>query len=381
MGPDRLCDAMAFAGQLDSVKATLRSRPRKGAFCSTLAQLRRDNAVRARRTVAPGWLQRSAQEPGSSRLRMGASGSESIPQVGVAVTREAGKNDTMRELLVSKHRDNRTLDSAQPFHIQVHEIPCITHTQVPEGLQKLDDALRQDGGLGHEFEWVVITSPEAAHNFLFAVEAAAQSTESSNSDAYAALANVKVAAVGKATCDALEEGGVSVDFVPSVAYADALGTELPKSDLSLSSQTGCKVLYPASARAQRTLQTTLEQRGFQVTRLNIYDTVAAVFSERERHLAGHSVDIACFASPSAVSAWHKEMQGVLPACAVCIGKSSALRCVELGMAEHTVFFPQNPGVGSWAEMVFVAAASLLEMNSFTTFSGKPSEALEAGPQN
>ena len=60
------------------------------------------------------------------------------------------------------------------------------------------------------FEWICITSPESASVFL-------------ESWAAAGSPHVRVAAVGKATGEVLEAGGITVGFVPSKVRADHLG--------------------------------------------------------------------------------------------------------------------------------------------------------------
>jgi uroporphyrinogen-III synthase len=71
----------------------------------------------------------------------------------VVLTREKGKNDKMQTLL-SKHG------------IQCVELPLIEHTDGPDRGQ-LPEALQQGG-----FDWVTVTSPEAASVFLEAWEQA-----------------------------------------------------------------------------------------------------------------------------------------------------------------------------------------------------------------
>ena len=60
------------------------------------------------------------------------------------------------------------------------------------------------------FEWICITSPESASVFLESWTAAGRP-------------HVRVAAVGKATGEVLEAGGISVGFVPSKVRIDPLG--------------------------------------------------------------------------------------------------------------------------------------------------------------
>lgn len=216
--------------------------------------------------------------------------------------------------------------------------------------------------------------------------------------------HVSVACVGKATGDALRAGGVSPVFTPSKATGETLAAEIPlphpaADDTGVaaapeaeetsaggeggpsSPRGGPRVLYPASAKAQNTLESGLRARGFEVRRLNTYDTVPATWDESaEAAAAGASV--AAFGSPSAVKTWAARM-GVVAAgvggaggegsdggggsgggaLAACIGETSARACREAGWAESAIFYPEKPGMEGWAKAVGNALAAVQALPS------------------
>ena len=241
----------------------------------------------------------------------------------VALTREEGKNDKLRKALHSNEKISGS--------IQIHEIPCIEHADGPD-IGKLVPTLSSS-----QFDYIAITSPEAAKVFA-----------TSWADAGRPKLGV-VAAVGKATQEALTKFGVEVAFVPSKATAETLVKELPPSAAAVDEDRPTTILYPASAKAQDTLQNGLEGRGFYVTRLNTYDTVPASWNSDQMSLA-QSATVACFASPSAVKAWLKNTSAFEKsrALAACIGETSAKACRNNEWKEEDIFYPEKPGVDGWA---------------------------------
>lgn len=256
----------------------------------------------------------------------------------VALTREEGKNDKLHKAILSNERIEQISNV-----VQIHELPCTEHANGPD-IEKLAPKLSTSASI---FDYVAITSPEAAKVFASAWNEAGQPQLG------------MVTAVGKATQESLEECGIDVAFVPSKATAATLVIELPESDRAISENRSTTLLYPASAKAQNTLQDGLEERGFTVTRLNTYDTVPASWTDEQISLAKSS-NISCFASPSAVKAWLKntselETPRVL---ACCIGETSASACKANGWEECNIFYPDKPGVGGWTTAVADALESL-----------------------
>jgi uroporphyrinogen-III synthase len=247
----------------------------------------------------------------------------------VAATREQGKN----EQLIKGIRD---------IHLNPVELPCIAHADGPD-FSSLQDTL-----VNNHWDYVTITSPEAAR-VLSSVWQHCTWQKKTPPPA--------VVAVGKATEVALQAAGIAVAFCPSKATAEVLVQELPLPSSSKQQQQQPRVLYPASARAQTTLQDGLTQRGFTVVRLNTYDTVTAHWNEQETTLADQ-VQIACFASPSAVKGWLVNTENNKKVLAACIGETSAKACREKGWNEEHIFYPEKPGMEGWVNAVAEAAASL-----------------------
>ena len=256
----------------------------------------------------------------------------------VALTREEGKNDKLHKAILSNERIEQISNV-----VQIHELPCIEHANGPD-IEKLVPILSTSA---LTFDYVAITSPEAAKVFASEWNEAGQPKIG------------MVAAVGKATQESLKEYGIDVALVPSKATAATLVKELPESDSAISEKRSTTLLYPASAKAQNTLQDGLEKRGFTVTRLDTYDTVPATWTDEQISLAKTS-NIACFASPSAVKAWLKNTSKLETprALACCIGETSASACRANGWEESNIFYPDKPGVDGWMTAVADALESL-----------------------
>ena len=235
----------------------------------------------------------------------------------VALTREEGKNEKLK----------KALEEAGFF--ETVELPCIAHADGPD-LPTLSERLQES------WDYVIVTSPEAAKVVASAWNAVANNPP-------------KVAAVGKATQEALNQCGIDVFFTPTKATAATLVVELP-------GEAPCRILYPASCKARKTLQEGLEGRGFEVVRLNTYDTVTASWTEQEIESA-QKCNVACFASPSSVTGWLKNTDNDQSVLAACIGETSAAACREKGWSEDRIFYPDKPGIDGWVEAVEQATQS------------------------
>lgn len=208
----------------------------------------------------------------------------------------------------------------------------------------------KDEGLAY----VIVTSPEAAKVFLGGWKAGGKPS-------------VRVACVGKATGEVLEDDGIAPVFTPSKATGATLAAEIPlpssspmTNDESQEHTGRPRVLYVASARAQKTIEQDMAARGFDVRRLNTYDTVPAQWSA-EAHAAAAGVSVAAFGSPSAVKTWVSKMEATQDrgngALAACIGETSAEACRGAGWPETAIFYPDKPGIEGWVEAVSEALAA------------------------
>ncbi|KAI2495988.1 Uroporphyrinogen-III synthase HemD [Fragilaria crotonensis] len=279
--------------------------------------------------------------------------SSSHPAITIALTREEGNNDKLKKELTSLLLLNKNDDDASPTTEEpttIVELPCIAHAD-GEDLPRLEETLRQG-----TFDYIVVTSPEAARVLATAYLAVTNTHnndgDDDRSDPSTALAASKVAAVGKATRETLEKLGIPVDFCPTKATAQTLVQELPATSVQQdNNDRPATVLYPASARAATTLQDGLEaSKRFVVTRLNTYDTMTAVWTDEQKDLASH-VTVVCFGSPSAVEAWLLNSNNNRNVLAACIGETSAAACREFQFPEENIFFPEKPGIPGWAQAV------------------------------
>jgi uroporphyrinogen-III synthase len=172
---------------------------------------------------------------------------------------------------------------------------------------------------------VVLSSPQAASVFL---------------DYWAnnGKPGVKVATVGKGSSKPLVSAGIQPCFEPSDSTAETFSKELP-------STLGKRILYPTSSLAENTMQRGLESRGFQVTRLNTYETVEAAWSSEELADA-RDVDIVAFASPSAVRTWQNRCGTSYVA--VTIGPTTAKAAEKF---KEVISPKESKGIQAWADLI------------------------------
>ncbi|KAI3522112.1 hypothetical protein L1887_11591 [Cichorium endivia] len=251
-------------------------------------------------------------------VRASSSPANSFSNHRVVVTRERGKNDKLITAL-EKHGINSL------------ELPLIQHKQLPD-LEKLISLLSTTS-----FDWIIITSPEAALVFLQAWKAAG-------------TPSVKIAVVGSGTGSIFDETAPSlVAFTPSKATGKVLALELPKT-----SSERCTVLYPASAKAGNDIEEGLSKRGFHITRLNTYTTEPVQHVDQTILQQALTATVVAVASPSAVRAW----VNLLPepenwnGSIACIGETTASAARKLGLT--SVYHPSSPGLQGWVDTIFDA---------------------------
>lgn len=268
-------------------------------------------------------LYRRASSPVSAKFPRSVAASSISVQPKVVVTRERGKNDGLIKAL-EKHG------------IYCLELPLIEHMQLPD-MSQLSSLLS-----GTSFDWIVITSPEAGSVFLDAWKAAG-------------TPYVKIGVVGAGTARVLEEIQQSmkqfldVSFVPSKATGKVLASELPKVRNS-----GCTVLYPASAKASSEIEKGLSERGFEVIRLNTYTTVPVQHVDQVVLNQALSAPVVAVASPSALRAWINLIpeQERWNSSVACIGETTAAAAKKLGL--KNVYYPADPGLDGWIDSILEA---------------------------
>ncbi|GMH16676.1 hypothetical protein Nepgr_018517 [Nepenthes gracilis] len=252
-----------------------------------------------------------------------SSSSSLHPNRKVVVTRERGKNGKLINAL-AKHG------------VSCLELPLIQHVQGPD-FSRLSSLL----SAGMEFDWIIITSPEAGAVFLDAWRAAGSPL-------------VKIGVVGSGTASIFKEVTQSshtleVAFTPSKATGNVLASELPKSG-----DKKCSVLYPASEKASNEVEEGLSNRGFQVTRLNTYTTMPVHHVDQQVLKEALAAPVIAVASPSAIRTWvelvpSKELWNNAVAC---IGETTGLTAKGLGL--QNVYYPENPGLEGWVSSILDA---------------------------
>ncbi|KAK9855768.1 hypothetical protein WJX84_006925 [Apatococcus fuscideae] len=191
------------------------------------------------------------------------------------------------------------------------------------------------------WNWIVLTSPEAAAVFLEAWQAAGQ-------------LQVQVAVVGQGTANILEDfpgfDKKYIRFIPTKADGKTLASTLP------SGREGITVLYPASAKASTDVQDILKSRGFKCKMIRTYTTKTVEELTQQQLDAAASARVVTFASPSAIKAWVKHCGGLTHQKPVaCIGKTTADAAKALGLQK--VYWPDNPGIAGFVASIMDALAS------------------------
>ena len=144
--------------------------------------------------------------------------------------------------------------------------------------------------------------------------------------------HLKVAAVGHATAQVLNQRGWSVDLVPDDANAAALVAAFE------ANETPVRVLFPASSRALPTIATGLSQLGAEVVQVEAYRTEPAALDIKEcmSWVSRDAIGAVTFASPSAVIELERSLGrenfdrllGAVPA--VAIGPTTARELTDRG---------------------------------------------------
>ncbi|XXG70776.1 hypothetical protein AAC387_Pa07g0180 [Persea americana] len=240
----------------------------------------------------------------------------------VVVTRQHGKNKTL-------------ITALGRYGVPCLELPLIEHIKGP-------DRNRLSTVLNTAFDWILITSPEAASVFLDAWKAAG-------------TPNVRIGVVGAGTERIFEEvkrlwgGSPKVAFFPSKAIGKVLASELPKCRNKT-----CTVLYPAPAKAGNEIEEVLSDRGFVVTRLNTYSTVPVCDVNLTVLTQALSAPVIAVASPSAVRAWVNliSRSESWNNSIACIGETTALAAKRLGL--KNVFHSEYPGLEGWVNSILDA---------------------------
>lgn len=249
----------------------------------------------------------------------------------VALTREEGKNDALRNAIMATNLKDS---------VECVDLPSV-ETVIGDDCCMLGAAL-----VGREWAWVVVTSPEAA---------AVLCEEWSDNG----KPNLRAAAVGEATADVLRKFGITVGFVPSKATGRTLVDELPPAEAE---EIPPDVLYPASELAGPVVEEGLRAKGYNVVRLNTYSTESAVWPADFKETA-KTVSVVTFASPSSVQGWIRNCAPEDSLKVACIGETSRKAAIAAGFLESNVYCPESPSVANWVDAISNALRGAPELAS------------------
>ncbi len=194
---------------------------------------------------------------------------------------------------------------------QVLEVPTIVIAGPADGGAALAAAgvrLREGA-----FEWVALTSTNAVDALFTHLHDARQ------------LADARVAAVGRATAEALRSHGVVADLVPAKANAEALVAGFP-----VAPPGGGRVLVPQADRVRPVLTDGLAALGWQIEAVEAYRTVNTQVPPPllARALAADAI---CFTSGSTVESWVAAAGPTAPPVVASIGPVTTAAALRQGL--------------------------------------------------
>jgi uroporphyrinogen III methyltransferase/synthase len=192
-----------------------------------------------------------------------------------------------RTVLVTRTREqaSQLTERLSQLGAEVLEAPTIA-VEPPASYDAVDAAL---GRLG-EFDWLVLTSPNGVASMLDRMQALGMDAR--------ALAGTRVAAVGPATAEALQERLIRADVAPEEGTTEALGVALGEKG----SVKGKRVLLARADIATEDLANILRRAGAGVEEVALYRTVppASLPPEAVDALKAGRVDWITFTSSSTV---------------------------------------------------------------------------------
>ena len=214
-----------------------------------------------------------------------------------------------RRVVVTRARQQASglADRLRRAGAEVVLVPTIEIVQADDGGVALAGAAARV----REFDWVVLTSVNAVER-LFADLRDARS-----------LGDTRVAAVGRATADALAARGVAADLVPERAVGEALVTAFPEGP--------GRVLVPQGDLAGESLGEGLAAKGWSVEVVEAYRTVPAR-PAADVLAAAAKADAIAFTSGSTVERYLDAAGApAVPPVVACIGPVTAAAARERGL--------------------------------------------------
>ena len=211
----------------------------------------------------------------------------------VVITRSQDQNEALRILLEAQGAS-------------VLEMPLIAIIEPDDQGRERDIVLQNL----HQFDWVVVTSPNGAERvapFLSAAIAAGD------------VHLPRIAVVGQATQRSL---GVSAHLVANPARAEVLVEMFPEG--------AGEVLIVQGNLADDVVHDGMKDKGWNITKVIAYRTVQLV-PDQEKQDAALAADVLLLASSSAASAWFDAFGSASPEIVVAIGPSTAKTALALGI--------------------------------------------------
>ena len=219
-----------------------------------------------------------------------------------------------RRVVVTRARQqaSRLADRLRRTGAEVVLVPTIEIVEPGDGGAALAGAAARV----REFDWVVLTSANAVERLFVHLHDARD------------LADTKVAAVGRATADALATRGVVVDLVPERAVGEALVAAFGSPGAAAGSE---KVLVPQGALARDTVAGGLAAAGWSVEVVEAYRTVPAT-PGADVLAAAAKADAIAFTSGSTVESYLDAAGApAVPSVVACIGPVTAATARRRGL--------------------------------------------------
>ena len=191
-----------------------------------------------------------------------------------------------KRVLVTRAREQASefADKLLSFGAEPVEFPMLSFTAPSDNYAALDSALADLS----RFDWMVFTSANGVKHAFERMEKRGKDSR--------ALSPVKVAAVGPATCDALQKRGITPDFVPLEFVSEAVAREFPESLIDT------RILLARAENARDTLPDLLRDGQARVTNAPAYTSVISTSGADaiKQQLADGDIDVITFASSNTV---------------------------------------------------------------------------------
>ena len=192
-----------------------------------------------------------------------------------------------RRIIVTRTREQASDLVAQ---LEEHGAECLEYSTIH--IEPVDDYRVVDQAIGEiaTYQWLLFTSLNAVSHFFQRLTALGYDSRH--------LAGTKIAAVGKATAEALSAYGLKADLLPEKFTGEGLAEALVRTEVR-----GNRILLPRALQASDILPEMLTDAGAEVTIAPVYRNVPPQGPKdelRDQLLAG-TIDLVTFTSSSTVT--------------------------------------------------------------------------------